>query len=281
MVRNLGAFGAWIHPQYSDRDRVAFAVELEELGYRTVWFGVGADQVGDMVFYEHLLEVTKSIVISPAIVNVWRDPAEQVARAYHRITAQYGDRFVLGMGLSHPETLRDYRNPYEKLVDYLDRLDEGNVPQQSRILGALGPKMLSLAGTRAAGAHPYLVPQSYTQLARSVLGVGSLLAPEHKVVLEHDPVAARSIGRPVVHPYLRLSNYTNNLLRHGYTEQDLADGGSDRLIDDLVLHGDSDIITHGLRSLLEAGADHVGIQILPRLGESPMAGYRTLARELL
>jgi probable F420-dependent oxidoreductase len=168
------------------------------------------------------------------------------------------------------------------MVDYLDRLDAGGVPADRRILAALGPRALRLAADRALGTHPYLVIPSHTREARQLLGPGAVIAPEHKVVLETDPEVARGIGRQfLADPYLKLRNYTNNLRRHGYTDDDFTGGGSDRLVDALVLHGSVDAIAAGLRAHLDAGADHVAIQVLTAEGHDPIPGYRQLAHALL
>jgi probable F420-dependent oxidoreductase len=204
-----------------------------------------------------------------------------VARSYRRIAAKHPDRFLLGVGVSHPETIATYRSPLDTMATYLDTLEAGGVPQDRRVLAALGPRALQLAGARAAGTHPYLVVPDYTRHARAILGAAPLLAPEHKAVVSTDPQTARAIGRNFVKdPYLNLRNYVNNLLRHGFTAADVADGGSDRLIDALVLHGTPEHIRAGLAAHLDAGANHVGIQVLVAPGEDPMPGYRALARVL-
>ena len=284
MARNagdLGLFGAWLNPRYPDGQRIEFAAELEDLGFRTIWLGVGGKPVGDLRLYEAALRATREATIVPAIINMWQEPAEIVAEGYRRVRSEFGDRFLLGIGAGHPEANARYERPYAKLADYLDRLDDSGVPAGDRILAALSPKTLSLAGARSAGAHPYLTTPAHTRAAREILGPGPLLAPEHKVVVSADPVHARSIGRPMVRdPYLSLRNYTNNMLREGFTPGDISDGGSDKLIDSLVLHGTPGQVLDGLRMHHAAGADHVGIQVLASPGETPMAGFRALAGQL-
>jgi probable F420-dependent oxidoreductase len=168
------------------------------------------------------------------------------------------------------------------MVDYLDQLDIGGVPRDRRILAALGPRALRLAGDRTLGTHPYLVVPDHTRAARQLLGPDVVIAPEHKVVLEMDAEVARSIGRPfVASPYLELRNYTNNLRRFGSTDDDIADGGSDRLIDALVLHGSTDTIAAGVGAHFDAGADHVAIQVLTADRADPMTAYEKLARALI
>src|SRR5262249_36419248 len=159
-----------------------------------------------------LLDSTEHIVVVTGIVNVWKDDAATVGASYHRITARYPDRFLLGLGIGHPEATQEYQHPYAKLVSYLDQLDELKVPASCRALAARGPRVLALSPERAAGAHPYLVTPEHTRQARQILGEGPLLAPEQKLVLETDPERARAIGRlRVQHPYLGLTNYLSNL----------------------------------------------------------------------
>jgi probable F420-dependent oxidoreductase len=278
----LGRIGAWFHPGYGDEARTEFAAEAETLGYPVAWLGFGPASVADLAVVEQILQVTSTIVVATAIVNMWTNDADEVAASYRRITSRYGDRVLLGVGIGHPEANSDYRQPYVTMVDYLDRLDAGGVPPDRRILAALGPRALRLAAARTLGTHPYLVVPEHTREARGMLGPGVVIAPEQTVVIEADPDTARDIGRAFVsNPYLQLVNYTNNFRRYGYTDADLEDGGSDRLVDALVLHGSPDSVAAGLRAHLEAGADHIGIQVLTPNSENPMPGYRQLARALL
>ncbi len=197
---------------------------------------------------------------------------------WHRITARHPDRFLLGLGIGHPEATQEYQRPYAKLVSYLDQLDELKVPAAGRALAALGPKVLSLSAERSAGAHPYLVTPEHTRQARQILGDGPLLAPEQKVVLETDPERARAIGRQrVQNPYLGLTNYLSNLRRLGWTDADFADGGCDALIDALAVHGDAAAIARGVTAHLDAGADHVAVQVL---NPDPLPALRALAGQL-
>ena len=228
-----------------------------------------------------MLDETSTITVATAIVNMWTNDPADIAESYQRVAARHGDRFLLGIGVGHPESITTYRQPYATMVDYLDQLDAGGVPRDRRILAALGPRALRLAADRTLGTHPYLVVPEHTREARQLLGPDVVIAPEHKVVVETDADIARSIGRPfVADPYLKLQNYTNNLRRHGYTDDDINHGGSDRLIDALVLHGTIDAIATGLRAHLDAGADHVAIQVLTA-GNDPMSGYQLLAQTLL
>jgi probable F420-dependent oxidoreductase len=186
------------------------------------------------------------------------------------------------VGVGHPEaTGARYSKPYEALVTYMDGLDEAGVPVERRLLAALGPKVLKLSADRSLGAHPYLVPVEHTARARGILGPDVLLAPEHKVVMEADPTAARLIGRPAVDkPYLGLVNYTNNLRTLGFDDSDLLNGGSDRLIDALVAHGEPAAVVAKLNGHLEAGANHVPINLLTDGDADPMPGWTALAGAL-
>ncbi|MEX1125331.1 MAG: LLM class F420-dependent oxidoreductase [Acidimicrobiia bacterium] len=268
----LGAFGVWrtvsgITPEMAE--------QVELLGFGAIW--VGGSPEGHLDDVEKLLDATERIPVATGIVNMWRDDADTVADSYRRISEKHPDRFLLGVGIGHRESNPEYHKPFERMVDYLDRLDNAGVPQESVVLAALGPRALSLAAERTAGAHPYLTTPRHTGFARQVLGLGALLAPEHKVVLEADATKARAIGRPVVSRYLTRANYRNNLLREGWTEADFVDGGSDRLVDALVLHGAPEDVDAGLVAHLDAGADHVAIQVL---GDDPLETYRELSEVL-
>jgi probable F420-dependent oxidoreductase len=282
MTLDLGRVGAWFNPQYDDDTRSRFVVEAEALGYATAWLGGGRRSWGELELVERVLDATSRITVATAIVNMWTNDPATIAKAYQRIVERHPDRFLLGVGIGHPESIKDYRRPYDTMVDYLDQLDAGDVPRDRRVLAALGPQALRLAAERAAGTHPYLVVPQHTREARRIIGPGVLLAPEQKVVPETDAGVARGIGRPfVADPYLKLTNYTSNLRRYGYDDDDLGDGGSDRLIDALVLHGPTDTIAAGLQAHVDAGADHVAIQVLTARGQDPMPGYRQLARALV
>ena len=273
MSIELGTVGISRHPSGLTPEVVA---EVEALGYGTIW--VSGSPPGDLDVVERLLDSTEHIVLATGIVNVWKDDAVTVGASYHRITARYPGRFLLGLGIGHPEATQEYRQPYAKLVSYLDQLDDLKVPAEGRVLAALGPRVLRLSAERAAGAHPYLVTPEHTRRARQILGDGPLLAPEQKLVFETDPVRARAIARPRVQkPYLGLTNYLSNLRKLGWTDADLADGGSDALIDALAVHGDAAAIARGVTARLEAGADHVAAQILDR---DPLPALRALAGQL-
>ncbi|HEY3751917.1 MAG TPA: LLM class F420-dependent oxidoreductase [Pseudonocardiaceae bacterium] len=274
MAIELGKFGIWSRAGDLSPE---LAAEVERLGYQAIW--IGSSPGGSLDIVETLLDATERLTLATGIVNMWKDDAATIAASYHRINAKHPDRFLLGVGIGHPEATQEYRKPYDTIVEYLDQLDEAGVPVTHRVLAALGPKVLKLSAERTAGAHPYLTTPVHTREARGVLGAGPLLAPEQKVVLDTDPVRARLTARPGVEkPYLGLVNYLNNLRRLGWAEEDLADGGSDKLIDALALHGDAETVARGVTAHLDAGADHVCVQVL---GDDKLAGYRALAEVLV
>ena len=253
---DLGRYGVWTF----GTPKTEQAIEIEKLGYGAIW--IGGSPAADLEIVDPILEQTETLQVATGIVNVWRAPADEVAEAYHRIENAYPGRFLLGIGIGHPETNEDYRNPYDVLVEYLDALDAAKVPTSRRVVAALGPKVLKLAAQRSAGAHPYLTTPEHTGSARELVGPTVFLAPEHKVVSTTDAAEAREIGRQTADFYLGLSNYVNNWKRLGFTDKDVAKPGSDRLIDGVVAYGTPDDIAKRLNQHLEAGADHVAIQVL-------------------
>ncbi|MEU2350930.1 LLM class F420-dependent oxidoreductase [Modestobacter sp. NPDC049651] len=272
----LGRFGVW---RRSADVTPELARELERLGYGTVW--LGGSPAGDLRIVDELLDATTTLTVATGIVNVWDSDAAEVARSYARIVARHPGRFLLGVGVGHREATAAYRSPFETLAGYVDTLLADGVPAADLVLAALGPRVLQLSAERTAGAHPYLVTPEHTRSARELVGAGPLLAPEHKVVLEADPDRARAIGRPpVARPYLGLTNYTTNLRRLGWTDADLADGGSDALIDALVAHGTADRVAAQLARHWDAGADHVAVQLLTAPDADLSAQYAELAAAL-
>ena len=273
---HLGRFGIWRASALATRE---LAVDLERFGYGTLWLGGSPD--GDLRHAEELIEATTTLTLATSIVNMWKDDARTVAASFARIEANHPGRFLLGVGAGHPEATQQYANPYDTLASYVDVLLDSGVPADSLVLAALGPRVLRLAAERTAGAIPYLVTPQHTRQARTILGAGEVLAPEQKAVLETDPEQARAIGRPrVQRPYLGLVNYTSNLRRLGWSEQDLSDGGSDALIDALVAWGTPGEVAAKLNEHFEAGADHVAVQLLAASDDELTDGYRTLAEAL-
>lgn len=253
---NLGRYGVWTFGAPKPEQ----AAQIEELGYGAVW--IGGSPAGDLSYVEPLLEATETLQVATGIINVWTAKAEEVAEAYHRVEEAYPGRFLLGVGIGHPEHTEEYRKPYDVLVEYLDALDAAKVPTSRRVVAALGPKVLKLSAQRSAGAHPYLTTPEHTGQARNILGNSVYLAPEHKVVLSTDVDEARAVGRGAVDFYLNLSNYLNNWKRLGFTDEDIAKPGSDKLIDAVVAHGTAEAVAARLDEHLGSGADHVSIQVL-------------------
>jgi probable F420-dependent oxidoreductase len=254
------------------------AADIERLGFGTLW--LGSSPAGDLVQAEELLDATTTLTLATSIVNMWQDQPEDVAGSFARVQRRHPGRFLLGVGAGHREATQQYARPYQTLARYVDVLQAGGVPRGSLVLAALGPKVLGLARDRAAGAIPYLVPPGHTRRARAVLGSGPLLAPEHKVVLDTDPDRARALGRATVRPHLGMVNYTSNLRRLGWSEEDLSGDGSDKLIDALVAHGSPAEIAGQLTRHLDAGADHVCLHLITEEGTDPLPGYRALAPAL-
>jgi len=272
----IGRFGIWrsaslVTPQ--------IAAGVERLGFGVLWLGSSPD--GDLAQAEALLDATTTLTLATSIVNMWKDQAKLVARSYARVQRRHPGRFLLGVGAGHREATQQYARPYETLARYVDELVAGGVPRDGLVLAALGPRVLRLAGDQTAGAIPYLVPPEHTAQARALLGPGPLLAPEHKVVLDTDPARARALGRSRVRtPYLGLVNYTGNLRRLGWAEEDLTGGGSDALIDALVAHGSPAEVAAQVARHLDAGADHVCLQLITEEGDDPLPGYARLAPAL-
>jgi probable F420-dependent oxidoreductase len=273
---HLGRFGVW---RGVAQVTPSLAASLEQLGFGALW--LGSSPAGDLAIVDELLGATSTLVVATGIVNMWNADPHQVAASFDRIESAYPGRFLLGVGAGHREATRQYDKPYDTLARYVDTLSGDGVPGGSMVLAALGPKMLRLAAERTAGPHPYLVPVGYTSEARELIGPDPLIATEHKAVLEADAEAARAIGRPRVRrPYLGLVNYTSNLRRLGWNEADVADPGSDALIDALVARGDPARVAGQLSGHLSAGADHVCVQLLTAENADVIDGYRRLAEGL-
>jgi len=270
MTTNLGTIGIWSGSlRYGDQVQAAeLAAELEGLGYSALWIpDVGGDLWTPLA---NLLAATSTATIATGILNLWMHTPEETARQHAELTAQHGPRFLCGIGISHRPFIDmvnepgTYTKPIETMATYLDGLDAAETPlaQDDRVLAALGPRMLELARTRTAGTHPYLVTPELTKQAREGIGPDRLVASEQGVVLETDPDKARAIARLHLNTYLALPNYANNWKRQGFTDDDIANGGSDRLVDALVVWGDESAIAKRVQEHRDAGADHVCIQVL-------------------
>ena len=287
----LGPYGVWLNLLLPPNEARASAREVEQLGFAAVWIGEN-NVSGDIVASTSvLLAATDRIVVASGIMNIWGRDAVSAAHAAAYLGGAYPGRFVLGLGASHQSVVdrrgHKYAKPLTAMADYLDAIDSADyalpapVPKVSRVLAALRPKMIELARERADGVHPYLTTPEHTAAARRIVGPDRLVAPEQKVLLERDPAVARRVARATVGYYLDLPNYVNNLRVLGFSDDDFSDGGSDRLIDSLVAWGDVDAIEKRLRSHLDAGADHVAIQVLQSGGATVAGVLGELAPALL
>jgi len=272
-LSHIGRLGVWTFLDTLPAEEAARAARrIEELGYSMLWFpeAVGRDP---FALIGWLGSQTGRLVFATGIANVYaRDPMTMNALRL-TLAELSGDRFVLGLGVSHAHLVtgvrgHEYGKPVSTMRSYLDGMDKalfmaprGETPPPI-VLAALRPKMLGLAATRASGAHPYFVPPEHTARARELLGAGAWLAPEQMVLRESDPGKARALARAHMKMYLGLPNYQNNLRWLGFGEDDLAGGGSDRLVDAIVAWGDEPRIQDRIRAHLDAGADHVCIQPL-------------------
>jgi probable F420-dependent oxidoreductase len=291
---DLGPIGIWTSQfdhQPAARARKA-AADLERLGFGAIWFpeSVGREALTNAAL---LLSATKRTVIATGIANIYgRDPVTMAA-AQKTLAEAHPGRFLLGLGVSHVplvEQIRGhtYGKPVASMRAYLDGMDHAPyraitpANRPARVLAALGPRMLQLAAERADGAHPYFVPPEHTARARKILGSDRFLAVEQAVVLETDTAKARAIARSHMSRYLTLPNYVSNLRRLGFNEDDVVNGGSDRLVDAIVAWGDITAAIDRVRSHQSAGADHVCIQVLPEEPQAlPMSQWRELASALL
>ena len=285
----LGRVGVWLGPLSlrAAAETRALAPELEELGYSAIWFGEGVGTKECFTQAATLLAWTERAVVATGIANIYaRDPMA-TANGARTLADAYPGRFLLGIGVSHAPSVaqrgHEYASPLATMRAYLDAMDESifravePVEPATRVLAALGPKMLELAAARTGGAHPYFTPPEHTAMAREVMGPGPLLAPEQAFVLETDPAAARAAAREHMVYYLRLDNYRRNLERLGFKEDDFVDGGSDELVDAIVAWGDADAVRERVQAHLDAGADHVCVQAV---GADPLDELRRVAPAL-
>lgn len=253
-------------------------VAAERLGYGTVW--IGGSPATDLAIAEELLDATSEIKVATGIVNIWTAPATEIAASFHRLEKTHPGRFILGVGIGHRENQGDvYQKPYSALVEYLDVLDAEGVPAERRMISALGPRTLRLAAERSAGTHPYMTTPTHTRFAREIVGPEVLIAPEQRLVPGIDADAARAVGRTFLSRYLSLSNYRRTLEQHGFTASDLDDGATDEAVDALTPHGSAADLAAAVRGHLDAGADHVCVQVLPAR-EDPIPTLEQLAVKL-
>jgi probable F420-dependent oxidoreductase len=284
----LAGTGLWsAQLRYGDIGAIAeAAAELDELGYDAVWIpDVGGDVLGSV---EVLLRSTSRMTIATGILNIWMHEPADVAARRAGWSDDWQARFLLGLGVSHAPLIDHnnpgrYTKPFTKMVGYLDDLDAAEVPfpAESRVLAALGPRMLGLARDRTAGIHPYFVPPEHVAVAREILGPDALIAVELAVVLDADPTSARATARHHAAVYVGLVNYAQNLYQFGVTDDDFLDRGSDKLIDMIVAWGDVDTIAKRVQAMRDAGANHVCLQVIRSDNEAPRAEWRELAAAVL
>ena len=279
MAVDIGRIGVWTSYRPFGVERAGEAAKLvEQLGYSTLWVG-GSPHVPDV---RPVLEATATLVAATGILNVWANEPAEAAAADAAVRADFPGRFMLGIGIGHREATSEYRKPLATMGAFLDGLDASPNPPpvDERCLAALGPGMLDLAGERAAGTHSYFVPVEHTRFARERLGPGKLVAPEVACVVDTDSARARAVARDYAKLYLGLRNYTQNLLRSGFSEADIGGGGSDRLIDAVIPHGSAEEIAEVVRAHLASGADHVCLQPLGEEG-IPRESWTALAKVLV
>ena len=276
---------------------VEFAAELEELGYGAIWTGEG---LGTREIFTNacgILAGTRSIVFGAGIANVWGRDHVAMVTSTRTVQESYPRRFLLGLGISHREQVdprgHAYGRPVTTMRAYLEAMDAvpfvSPLPGEAavtapvgRVLAALRPPMLRLAAECADGAHPYMTTPAATAIAREILGPGKLLAPEQAFVLVNDAARAREIGRAYLAWYLTVENFRRSLLWQGFSEDDLAGSGSDRLVDAIVAWGDEEVVRERVQEHLDAGADHVCVQAV---SDDPLEGvieaYRRVAPALI
>ncbi len=290
---DIGQVGIWqgvldAHPSGVVRETVA---EVEAMGWPTLWIPETVSR-DPFVSAAVMLEATDRLRIATGIASIWARDAMTTANASKTLNEAYDGRFLLGLGVSHhtlTEWVRkhDYSKPLTTMREYLERMDAsmfaGVEPAEPprRVLAALGPKMLELSAEKADGCHPYFVPVEHTAIARAAVGPDKIVATEQMVVLETDPTVAREIARKNMAIYLGLPNYANNLMRLGFTEEELT-AATDRVVDAIVVWGTVDTIAARVRDHLDAGASHVCVQVLQSEPRAlPTQAWRELAGALL
>jgi len=269
---NLGRLGVWYGTDRLNGTQLReFVRTVENNGYSTLWYpeSRGFESMSLAAF---LLSSSEKLVIGSSIANIYARDSFTAQRALVSLNALYGDRFILGLGVSHipmVEGLRGHRydKPLAAMGAYLDGINKGASSELPVMVAALGPKMLALSAAKSRGAVPYNVTPRHTAEAAAILGPSKWLAVEQKVTIETDPAKARALARKELSRYLVLPNYRNSWLRQGFTEAELADGGNDRFIDAMVLWGDADTVKCGLRGHFTAGATHVCLQPLHADGD--------------
>jgi probable F420-dependent oxidoreductase len=274
---NLTKYGVWIGRSLSETDYGEAAGVAEDLVFGALWLG-GSPRLPQL---RPLLETSESIVIATGIVNIWQYEPAELAEEFWQLDREFPGRVLLGVGIGHREATVEYQKPLTKSREFLDGLAAAStpVPRERMVVAALGPKMLDLSFERTLGTHPYFTPVEHTRLARDQLGPEALVAPELAVVVDEDRDRARAVARKYAEMYLRLTNYVGNLRRLGWAEEELTDGGSDRLIDAVVPQGSPAELAAAMQAHLDAGADHVCVQTVGVSGV-PTSEWTALAAAL-
>ncbi|MEO5839603.1 MAG: LLM class F420-dependent oxidoreductase [Acidimicrobiales bacterium] len=290
----MGPFGLWtfsLDRQPWSRSK-ELAAEIEEMGWSAIWIPEATNR-NVFVNATLLLTATQRLSVVTGIAPIHNRDAMATANGQRTLDEAFPDRFVLGLGVSHAWLVEDlrggtYSKPLPTMRAYLDRMDAAPfsahppTAKDRRLLAALGPKMLALAAEKADGAHPYLVTPDHTAIARPILGPDKILAPDQKVLLETDPSEARRIARMHLSGYLAQPNYRNSFVRQGFAEDELDNGGSDRLVDAIVAWGTIDTVVARVLAHRDAGADHVAVQVLPRdMADLPLEQWRAVASALM
>jgi probable F420-dependent oxidoreductase len=266
--------------------------EVEALGWPCLWRPESSGRDA-LVSAAHMLDATSVLRVATGIAQIHARHPHTARAAQRTLHEASGGRFLLGLGVSHAPFIvgsrkLEYRTPYSDMVDYLAAMEEAPFTavaapdEPPTVLAALGPKMLRLAATATQGAHPYFSPVEHTAFARETMGPGPLLAPEQMAIVDTDADRSRALAVKVMSRYLRLPNYANNLLRHGFTEDDVRDDDpSGRLIDAIVVRGTVEDVAARVREHHDAGADHVCIQVLTDAPANlPTTAWRELAEVL-
>jgi probable F420-dependent oxidoreductase len=272
-MMDIGRVGIWtfLLDDHSTSRVREVVQEIEDMGWPTLWRpeSTGRDA---LVSSSVMLDATSRLNVASGIAQIYARHPVTTAAAQKTLFEAHEGRFLLGLGVAHAPSVEgirklEYRTPYSDMVAYLKAMVEAPytsvepATKPPTVLAALGPRMLKLSAEAADGAHPYFTPPDHTEMAREILGTGPLLAPEQMVVIDSDLDRARTVARENMARYLRLPNYTNNLLRCGFTQTDIDDM-TDRLVDGIVACGDIDVTVDRVQQHLDAGADHVCIQVL-------------------
>jgi probable F420-dependent oxidoreductase len=279
--QRLGRIGVWsLDLRFGDRGAASeAAAELDELGYGAIWVpgGIGGDIQGDV---DHLLAATRRTTIATGIINVWKHTPAEIAGWWKGLPADRQARVMMGLGISHSPLIGEsYKKPLGVMREYLEAMQAEGVPAEAMCVAALRPRMLELARDLTAGSHPYLVGTGHSALARAILGPGKLLAPEQGVILETDRAKVREVANEALTHYRNLPNYVASWKYQGYSDEDIAQV-SDRLIDGIFAWGTVDQVAARVREHLDAGADHVCMQVLGVQG-LPRQAWRDLAAALI